>query len=368
MGGNLNATVVQDASSVGIRGLSAFTGGLLDLLADIAINPTFPEDEIAILKANQLQAIQRQRASPQFVANREFRRALFRDHPYARVTSTPEAIAAIDRAALVSFHAARYRPERSFLLIVGDVEPAAAFALAEKAFGGWARGAAVAEGRFPALPSLRGRRVLFVQRPGSVQSSIALGNFAVKRADPAWFGQVVANTIFGGAFDSRIVRNIREEKGYTYSPQSQLAAFADAGFYRFAADVRNDVTGPTLQEVFGEIDRMRTGGADGAELEGAKQYLRGVFLIQNATQSGVSQVLNTMYIFGLPKDYLDTYQANVSAVGTKEVKAAAEGLLSSTDSVIVVVGDYAKVKDQLAAFKDISFVDVDGRALPAPPP
>ena len=113
---------------------------------------------------------------------------------------------------------------------------------------------------FAAPPPLSGRQVYFVQRPNSIQSSIALGNIAVKRSDPRWFELTLANTIYGGAFNSRIVRNIREEKGYTYSPQSALTGFADAGFYRFAADVRNEVTGATLTEVFKEIDKMRAEG------------------------------------------------------------------------------------------------------------
>src|SRR5207244_188488 len=163
-------------------------------------------------------------------------------------------------------------------------------------------------------PTLNGRRVYFVQRPNSIQSSISVGNFAVKRGDPRWFELNLANTVFGGAFNSRIVRNIREEKGYTYSPASQFTAFADAGFYRFAADVRNDVTGATLTEVFKEIDKMRAEGSDGAELDGAKRYLRGLFPIQTATQSGLSGTLNNVYVFGLPKDYPETFRAQSAAV------------------------------------------------------
>ena len=206
----------------------------------------------------------------------------------------------------------------------------------------------------------------FVQRPNSIQSSISVGNFAVKRSDPRWFELNLANTIFGGAFNSRIVRNIREEKGYTYSPQSQFTAFADAGFYRFAADVRNEVTGPTLTEVLKEVDKLRADGSDGAELSGAKQYLRGLFAIQTATQAGLSGVLNNIYVFGLPRDYLETYRARVAGVTPAQVKSAAASLLGSTNAVIVIVGDYAKVKDQLGAFNDITFLDIEGKKVTPP--
>jgi zinc protease len=271
----------------------------------------------------------------------------------------------MDRAKLVAFHRDHYRPNNAFLLIVGAIDPNAMIAAAEKAFGGWARGDVPAPA-YAAPPALNGRHVYFVQRPNSIQSSIAVGNIVVKRSDPRWYELTVANTIYGGAFNSRIVRNIREEKGYTYSPQSAMTGFGDAGFYRFAADVRNEVTGATLTEVFKEIDKMRAEGSDGAELQGAKAYLRGLFPIQTATQTGLSGTLNNVYVFGLPKDYPETFRAKIAAVSPDQVKGASSTLLGSENSVIAIVGDWAKVKSQLTAYTNITFLDTDGKTI-APP-
>ncbi len=365
MGGTLSATSSQDFTSVLVRGLSEFAPRLLELVADVAMNPTIPEEELSILKQQHLQSVQQQQASPQFVANREFRRALFGGHPYARTSETTASLNAMDRAKLVAFHREHYRPNNAFVLIVGAIDPDAMMAAAEKAFGGWAK-AEVPAPAFATPPTLTGRHLVFVQRPNSVQSSIAVGNMAIKRSDPRWFELNLANTIYGGAFNSRIVRNIREEKGYTYSPQSSLTGFSDAGFYRFAADVRNEVTGPTLTEVYKEIDKMRAEGSDGAELQGAKSYLRGIFPIQTASQNGLSATLNNVYVYGLPKDYPETFRAKVAAVTAAQVKSASDVLLGSDNSIVVIVGDYAKVKDQLAAFKDIIFFDTAGKPIPAP--
>jgi predicted Zn-dependent peptidase len=309
--------------------------------------------------------VQQQKASPQALANRTFRRMLFGDHPYARTSETEASLKLLDREKVVAFHVAHYRPNNALLLIVGAVEPEAMIATVEKTFGGWTRGD-VPKPSFTAPPALSGRHLYFVQRPNSVQSSIALGNFAIKRGDPRWYELTLANTIYGGAFNSRIVRNIREEKGYTYSPQSALTGFADAGFYRFAADVRNDVTGATLTEVFKEIEKLRAEGSSGAELQGAKSYLRGLFPIQTATQSGLAQVLNAVYVFGLPKDYPEAFVGKISALTAEQVKSGAATLLGSENSVIVIVGDYAKVKDQLAGFNEITFFDTDGGKIPPP--
>ena len=365
MGGSLSAAASQDYTSVSVRGLSEFAPRLIELVADVAMNPTIPEDEVAVLKQQHLQTVSRQKASPQFLANRTFRAALFGQHPYARTSETEASLEAMDRAKLVAFHTDHYRPNNAFLLIVGAIDPDATIAAAEKAFGGWARGDVASPGH-AAPPALSGRHVYFVQRPNSIQSSIAVGNIAVRRGDPRWYELTLANTIYGGAFNSRIVRNIREEKGYTYSPQSALTGFSNAGFYRFSADVRNEVTGPTLSEVFKEIDKMRAEGSDGAELQGAKQYLRGIFPIQTATQTGLSATLNNVYVFGLPKDYPETFRAKIAAVTPDQVKSASSTLFGSENSVIAIVGDYAKVKDQLAGYRNITFLDADGRTIPPP--
>ena len=365
MGGSLTAAASQDYTSISTRGLSEFATQLIDLVAEVAMSPTLLEDELAILKQQHLQAVSQQKASPQFLANRTFRGALFGSHPYARTSETEASLKAMDRARLAAFHRDHYRPNNAFLLIVGAIDPDAMIAAAERAFGAWARGD-VPSPPFAAPPALSGRKVLFVQRPNSIQSSIALGNIAVKRSDARWYELTLANTVYGGAFNSRIVRNIREERGYTYSPSSILTGFADAGFYRFAADVRNDVTGATLAEVFKEIDKMRAEGSDGSELQGAKQYLRGIFPIQTATQTGLAGTLNNVYVFGLPKDYPETFRAKISAVTPAQVKGAATTLFGSENSVIAIVGDWAKVKEQLGGFKDITFLDVDGKTIPQP--
>jgi predicted Zn-dependent peptidase len=365
MGASLSATAGQDYSSFTFRGLSDTLPAMLTLLADIVRNPTFPQEEIDLLKSNSMQTLKAQLASPQAVGNRVYRQTLFGEHPYARVGATLDTVPNIDRASVVEYHKTHYRPNNAFLIVTGDVAPDAVFSAVEKAFGAWTRGTVPAP---PAnqTPSLTGRRLVFVQRPNSVQSSISVGNMTIKRNDPRWPVLSVANQIYGGAFDSRLVRNIREEKGYTYSPQSIFQSMGQAGVYRAVADVRNDVTGATLKEIYGEIDKFRTGGPAGPELESAKTYARGLFVLQNATQSGFAGTLNTMYAFGLPKDYPETFQKTVSGLSVEAVKTAAQMLLSSDDSVVVVVGDYTKVKDQLGGFKNISFVDISGKPI-APP-
>ena len=223
-------------------------------------------------------------------------------------------------------------------------------AAAEKAFGGWdARRRARSRRR--AAGARAGAHVYFVQRPNSIQSSIC-GRQHRRQAQRSALVRADARQ-----------HDLRRRVQLAHRPQHPrgegLHLLAAVGAHRrsqrrllpFAADVRNEVTGPTLTEVFKEIDKLRADGSDGAELQGAKSYLRGIFPIQTATQSGLSAMLNNVYVFGLPKDYPETFRAKIAAVTPEQVKSAAATLLGSENSVIVIVGDCAKVKDQLAALQ-----------------
>ena len=283
------------------------------------------------------------------------------NHPYSRI-GVPRDAAAIDRHSIVNF-SAYYRPNtrtcRCRRLAAG---PCAA---AEQAFGSWER-RALPDAKTAPLPAVKGRTLVFVQRPNSVQSSISVGNFTPQRDDPRWYTLQLANQIFGAAFDSRLVRNIREEKGYTYSPQSIFQSMAQGGLYRAVADVRNEVTGATLKEIYAEIDKLRDGGPEAEELSDAKQYSRGLFVLQNASQTGLANTLNTVETFGLPKDYPETFQRQISQPSGEAIKTGAQMLLGSEDSVVTIVGDYTKVKDQLTGFANIKFFDLAGKPIPEP--
>ena len=365
MGASLTATAGQDASNFQIRGLNTTLPEMLAMLADVVRNPTFPPAELDLMKTTTGQRLQAQAASPQYVNNKTFRQTLFGNHPYARIGVTPETLPAIDRPSITGYHQAYYRPNNAFLIVVGDVAADAVFAAAEKAFGSWER-RALPETKPVALPAIKGRTLVFVQRPNSVQSSISVGNFTPRRNDERWYTLQLANQIFGAAFDSRLVRNIREEKGYTYSPQSVFQSMAQGGLYRAVADVRNEVTGATLKEIYAEIDKFRSGGPEAEELNDAKQYSRGLFVLQNQSQTGLANTLNTVNTFNLPKDYPETFQRQISLPSAEAVKTGAEMLLGSDDSVIVIVGDYTKVKDQLTAFTNIRFLDLNGKPIPEP--
>src|SRR6202789_1968578 len=217
----------------------------------------------------------------------------------------------------------------------------------EKIFSGW-KSPAPAEQKWPAPPRHSGRHVHLVHLPGSVQTQILVGNLAITRRDPDWYRMVLANSIYGGAFHSRLVMNIREQKGYTYRPRSGIQSMRQQGFFNVHAAVRNDVAAASLTEIFYEMDRMRSLPVSDEELESARSYLTGVFSLGVATQDGVLGQLSTIYLDRLPEDHLETYRARIHALTAADIILATRKYFDSANSQIVVVGDKAQIGEQAA--------------------
>jgi len=202
--------------------------------------------------------------------------------------------------------------------------------------------------------------VHLVHLPGSVQTQVLLGNLAITRRAPDWHATVLANAIYGGAFHSRLVINIREQKGYTYSPRSGVNPLRQYGYFTVSAAVRNDVAAATLTEVFYEMDRIRALPVTPEELDSARSYLTGVFSLGVATLDGLSGQLSTVYLDKLPEGYLENYRDRVRALTADDVIAAARRHFDSADAQIVIVGDREQIAEQAALFGDVSTYNAQG--------
>jgi len=348
-GATLNAGASSDQTTVAASTLSAYTDEVFELLADATLRPTFPEDELALAKDNAQQNLIAQRAQPSFLASEALARVLFGEHPYAVVSPTPESIDAMARDRLLEFHRAKFSPSNAVLFVVGDVRRDAVLARAEQLFGAWTA-PAVEEPHFPAPPA-RGERVAYlVNRPGSAQSNIIVANLAIRRTHPDYFPFLVMHTILGANASARLFMNLREEKGYTYGAYTQLDARRHAGSFRATAEVRTAVTGASLKEMFYEYERIRAEDVSEKELTDAKAYLTGVFPIRLETQEGLVDQLVQQRMHGLPDDYLETYRDNVQRVTREEVRRVANLYVTPERAAIVVVGDAAEVREQIAPY------------------
>ncbi|HJZ12089.1 MAG TPA: pitrilysin family protein, partial [Acidobacteriota bacterium] len=289
-------TTGTDDDSTQVRGstLSEFTEKYLSLMSDVVRNPSFPDEEVTLAKQNTIQNIQAMRASPNFLGNERLRKAIFGDHPYSFVVADKSSIEKITTADLKKFVSDYYVPNNAHLILVGSIQPADAFSIAQKVFGSWKAKEVPAEELSDPVKRDR-RQIYFVHRPGSVQSDISVGIATFPRKDGDYFAARTADTIFGGGSSSRLVQNIREKRGYTYSPFSVNFTMAKSGLFTVNAPVRNEVTGLTLVEIFYELDRLRIAEPTQQELADAKMKQNGNFSVELASQSDLAGRIDTIY-------------------------------------------------------------------------
>jgi zinc protease len=353
IGADMGTSAGADTSAIGFNGLVEFSADLLKLVAELAQQASFPEDEFERERRQMIEGLRIARTTPSFLANERMRRVLFGAHPYAIIAPTETQVKEYRLAQLTDFYRAHYRPGNALLIAVGDFAAPQMMEQIERIFGSWKPADVPAIPAAP-LPELRGRHVHFVHLPESVQTQILVANHAITRKHPDWLRLALANSIYGGAFNSRLIMNIREQKGYTYSPRSGVHALRQHGYFSVNAAVRNDVVAASLTEIFYEIDRMRSLAVAEDELSDARTYMSGVFSLGLATQDGLASQLSTVYLNELPDNELETYRQRVRSLSAADVLAAARVYFDSANAQIIVVGDRGQIGDQAGLFGEVT--------------
>ncbi|HEX3377200.1 MAG TPA: pitrilysin family protein [Candidatus Acidoferrales bacterium] len=362
MGSDLSSGAGADTSVISFGGLVDFSNDLLELVSELAQHAAFPAEEFERERRQLIEGLRIERTTPGFLASERLRRVLFGSHPYGTISPTEEQVTKYRLEQLGNYYREFYRPGNALLAMVGDFEPQKMLAQIGKIFGSWTS-APVEQAPNPPLPEISGRRVYLVHLPGSVQTQIFMGNRAITRKHPDWLRLTLANSIYGGAFNSRLVMNIREEKGYTYSPRSGVHSLRQHGYFSVGAAVRNDVVAAALKEIFYEIDRMRETPVGESELDDARVYMTGVFSLGLATQDGLAGQLATATLEKLPEDYLETYRDKIMALSSADVLDAARKYFDSANSQIVIVGDRAQIESQVAQFGTPEVYDAQGNRI-----
>jgi len=362
MGADLSSGAGADNSAISFAGLVDFSNDLLGLVSELAQQASFPAQEFERERRQLLEGLKIQRTTPGFLGSERLRRVLFGAHPYGTISPSEAQAEGYCLEQLKDFYRQHYRPGNALLVLVGDFSPQAMLAEIAEIFGSWTAGP-VDGAPNPALPELLGRKVYLVHLPEAVQAQVLVGNRAITRKHPDWLPLTLANSIYGGAFNSRLVMNIREEKGYTYSPRSGAHPLRQHGYFSISAAVRNDVVGATLNEIFYEIDRMRSTPVGEEELADARNYLSGTFSLGLATQDGLAGQLATATLERLPEDYLETYRERILKLSVAEVFDAAQKYFDSANAQIVIVGNRAQIEEQAAQFGQPDVYDAQGNRI-----
>lgn len=348
MGGDVFVNVGLDESSVAGDVLGDFAADYIRLVADVARNPAFPESELARLKANMVRNITVQQRQPGTQTLIKFRETMYPDHPYGRLYPTVEQVNGYTLAQIRAFHAANWGAQRAHMTVTGRFDDRAVEAAIREAFGSWERG----QPPVINVPTPVARRAVeTVDRPNAPQSTIAMGVPVANPSSPDWIPLVVTNAMLGGYFSSRITANLREDKGYTYSPFSQLSTRYRDTYWAENADVTSAHTGASVHEIFYEIDRMRNTPPTAEELTGVQNYLAGNFVLANSSRGGVAGQLNFVRLHGLDRSFLTNYVRNVMAVTPTDVQRTAQQYLDPARMLLVVTGDPQILREQLAPYR-----------------
>lgn len=353
-----DASVSWDSTHVGFTALRSRLEPAVAVLADLVRRPDFPEAEVDRARAERLAAIAQRRASPGSLADEVLMRAIYAPGvPFARpLGGTPASVQGLTREDVAAFHALRYAPAGAAVVAAGDVTPDEVARLVEGSFGDWA-------GAPDPAPTMEVRRrtgvprVYVVDRPGSVQVALRVGQVGVAFNQEDYVATVVMNQVLGGAFASRINLNLRERHGYTYGAGSSFVARRDPGPFVVSTAVETGYAAPALREILHEVEGIRESPVTQAELDDARSYLAGVFPLRLETTTGISARLAQIAAYGLPDDYFDRYRERILEVTADDVLRAARAHLRPDELVAVAVGDAAQIRAALEEAGEVEVYD-----------
>lgn len=350
IGARVSATGGWEGTSIGLSCLADRLPEALGILAEAVLEPAFPDDEVERVREQQLADIRQREKDPAALASDSALTRYFAPStPYSRsVDGTAESIAAKSRDDLRGYADANYRPGGGALIVIGDIDTGEVEQMVASHFGGWT-GAPASVADFTVEAATRERRVLIVDRPGSVQSEIRVGHVGVARSTPDYYALSIANMVLGGMFTSRLNLNLREKNGFTYGVRSRFTFRSEPGAFQVATSVGNDVTAPAVREIIAELSSMAEGGPTEEEVEAARDYAAGIFGLQLETVGQVAARVAQLVVYGLPDSYFDEYRDSIRAVTTESVAEAAARHIRPAEAQIVVVGDADVVASSVEA-------------------
>ena len=336
-----------DSSRAAFQSLPEHVEEGLALLAEMLQQPRLDPGEFDRLKAERLADIMQSRADPGRLADEAFRMHLYdAQTPYRRNSAgLPETVGQLAIEDARRFHGANYRPAGAHLVVAGAVERDRVLAAAAEHFGGWSGSGPGHRDIAPARAG--GRRVVIVDRPGSVQSELRVGRIGIDRFDPRFFAAMTLSTVIGGMFWSRMNRRLREELGYTYGARCGFDPRRAAGPFVASAAVQTEVTAPALAEAVALLQAASTDPPSDDELAEARTFQIGIFPLRFETTGGIAAAIEPLAIYGLPDDHWQTYRSKIEAVTTADTAAAARELMHTDDLLMLAVGDASTVRAEV---------------------
>jgi predicted Zn-dependent peptidase len=360
LGASINFGIGDRWATVSFSTLTENLDAVMALASDLLFNPSFPQDELDKWKNQQLSQLQQIRSLPDFLSTERIAKAMYPDDRRSFVMPSVESVKGLTREMVVAHYERVFRPEGGRITVLGDTRARDITPKLETMLANW-KGAGTKPPELPLPGPLKGRTIMLVDRPNSVQTAFYLGNRAFDRRSPDYIPAQVLNRVLGGGPASRLFRNIREAKGYTYGISSSFGASHYMNIFTLQTSVRTEVTGDALREMLREFAEIRNKPVPADELENAKRALVASFALSTESQATALSNATTIKDYGFPADYWDTYPEKIAAVTAADVQRVAQKYVPLDDLVIVAVGDGAKIRSVLAEFGTIEEWDAEGR-------
>ena len=354
LGGFISARVGRDTLEVSASALSSRLRDLLGLVCEVLTGAVYPDTEVRTDRARTADEIMILLSRPEVLADEAFAKRIFARHPYGSGIPRPNSLRRVEAPVLRDLHRAVFRPRAAHLVLVGDIQPRRALSIAEAELGAWLGTRVKKDAALPPLPPIRPGALELVDRPGSVQSNLRVGGRAPGRADPDWPATSLAHAIFGGMFTSRLVANLRERNGYTYSPRLSVSHDRAGSTATITAEVSTDVTAASLVETRYELGRIASVGVSDEELESARQYTIGSFFVRTATQAGLASTVAALARVGVGPEYIASHPKRLARATKAEVDDAARRYLAPASLATIVVGEAEAVSGQLSLLDEVT--------------
>ncbi len=349
MGGSLSISAGLDQTTLWASCLSEYAPELAALLADVVQHPALPASELARLKTDLKRQMALARAQPGVQARQKYSAAIYGSHPYGRPLPTDAQLDGLTLEQVRNFYKTQYGAQRTSVYVAGRFDAPALREAISSAWKDFPQGPAP---RIDIAKPLTKGDVLTLDRPSAPQSTIVVGLPVIDPTNPDYMRLRVTNSLLGGSFGSRITRNIREDKGYTYSPYSYVETHYRTGNWSENADVTTADTYNSLHEIMSEIERLQKTPPTAEELKGIQNFEGGMFVLRNSNPGGIINQLNTLDLHGLPETYLTEQVKHINAVTPEEVSETARKYVRPEAMTIVVVGDKKAVDPQLKKFQE----------------
>jgi predicted Zn-dependent peptidase len=359
LGADLWTHADEENTYVGVRALSEQLEPVMAILAEVASQPAFAPAELGKLKRRELDRLALSEREPGYIARRAFYRVLYGEHPYGTVDTTPQAVKRVQRQDMIRWHRAHFVGKNAFLVVAGDVDPAQVNEVAQSALGSWRSGQRPVPS-YAEPPERTNRKILVVDRPGSVQSVIYMGNLAIRRANREWIPLVVANQVLGGSAASRLFMDLREKRSLTYGAYSTVVERVDVGPFIAYASVRTEVTTEAVGAFFEHLEQIHSEPASNEELTNAKRYLSDSFPLQVDTPGKLAELVVQLRTYGLADDYWDNYRNWIRNTSSSEAFYAARDYIRPDDALVVVVGQAADFAPSLSRFGPVTVISPEG--------